>query len=291
MDDKKDAHKVFMPQASDKKPPKQTSAMFVPGAQPKTISDPADIEQFGPIKSWSYSALTEFEGCNYRSYLKRVKKFKEPSGEAADRGTAIHQLAEDYVQGAIDELPKELTKKDLAKKFEWLKEQYKRGCVKIEEDWGFNTDWDKTGWFDDDVWVRVKLDALVFQSDTSAIAIDHKTGRMWGNEIKHNQQGLLYVIATFLRYPELEHVQTQFWYIDHGKIGCIQNYTRDQAMMFLRRWNKRAILMTTATDFPPMPSPDSCRWCRFKLGTDETEGAADNPKNPGKPVCEYGYTC
>jgi len=87
-------------------------------------------------------------------------------------------------------------------------------------------------------WARIKLDALVHQDEQSARVIDYKTGKKWGNEISHSQQALLYAIGTFLRYPDLEFV------------------------------NSRAVKMTTETEFNPTPSKSSCRWCSYRQGDD-----------------------
>ena len=52
----------------------------------------------GPLRAWSYSALKVYEECPYRSYIQKVKKIQEPSGPAAERGTMIHQEAEDGIR-------------------------------------------------------------------------------------------------------------------------------------------------------------------------------------------------
>ncbi len=51
------------------------------------------------IPTWSYSALSTFEKCPYRSYLQKIKKIPEPQHPAAKRGTDIHDQAEHYVRG------------------------------------------------------------------------------------------------------------------------------------------------------------------------------------------------
>ena len=83
----------------------------------------------------SYSALKVFEECPYRSYIQRGKKVPEPSSPAADRGTQIHQEAEDYVKGELGELPDSLKKfKD---DFEELRNLYAEAQVELEGEWGF----------------------------------------------------------------------------------------------------------------------------------------------------------
>jgi len=223
--------------------------------------------KLGDVRAWSYSALKVYEDCAYRTYISRVKGIKEPSGPAADRGTQIHNLAEDYVNGTLGELPTELHK--FTDDFEELRQLYIDAKVELEGEWGFDLDWAPVGWMQKETWARIKLDALVHEDETSARVIDYKTGKKWGNEIAHSQQGLLYAIGTFFRYPSLQFLQTEFWYLDHAETTK-KSYTRDQAMLFAPAFHRRAIKMTTETEFAPTPSKNACRWCSFRKG-DEPE--------------------
>ena len=149
--------------------------------------------------------------------------------------------------------------------FEDLRQNFNDALVELEGEWGFTIDWETCGWMEKGVWARVKLDAYVEETETSARVIDYKTGRQYGNEIAHSQQALTYAIGSFLRYPNLEMAKTEMWYLDHGTT-MEKTYTRDQALMFLPKLQERAIAMTTATKFPPNPSKNSCRWCSFSKG-------------------------
>jgi CRISPR/Cas system-associated exonuclease Cas4 (RecB family) len=222
-------------------------------------------ETLGEVRAWSYSALKVYEECPYRTYISRVKGIKEPSGAAADRGTQIHQYAEDYVNGTMGEMATELFK--FKSQFEDLRQGFIDAKVELEGEWGFDLDWKTVGWMQKDTWARIKLDALVHEDDTCARVIDYKTGKKWGNEIAHSQQGLLYAIGTFFRYPHLEFVQTEFWYLDHGETTT-KHYTRAQAMLFAPAYHRRAIKMTTEKEFNPTPSKENCRWCSFRKGDD-----------------------
>tara|TARA_R100001591_G_scaffold26765_1_gene36982 strand:+ start:5297 stop:6052 length:756 start_codon:yes stop_codon:yes gene_type:complete len=229
-------------------------------------------EELGLIPAWSYSTLKTYEGCEYRLYISKVKKIQEDYGEAAARGTLIHEQAEAYVKAELAELPDSLKK--FSSQFSFLRDQYAESNVELEGEWGFTIDWEPCGWMDRDVWARVKLDVIVHESETSARVIDHKTGRQFGNEIAHSQQGLVYAIATFFRYPKLESLNTEFWYLDHG--GTLEKvYTRDQAMMFMPKLQERALNLTTATRFTPNPSQYNCKWCSYGKGE--------------HPVCEWGF--
>ena len=224
-------------------------------------------EKLGDVRAWSYSALKAYEKCAYRTYISSVKGVKEPSNPAADRGTQIHQYAEDYVNGTLGEMPDELKK--FESEFKELRELYADAKVELEGEWGFDLDWQPVGWMQKETWARIKLDALVQEDETSARIIDFKTGKKWGNELSHGTQGLLYAIGTFFRYPHLQFAQVEFWYLDQAETTK-KTYTRDQAMVFAPGFHRRAVKMTTETEFAPTPSKDSCRWCPHRKG-DEPE--------------------
>lgn len=231
--------------------------------RPDTLKPLEVPEQLGELKAWSYSALKVFEQCAYRSYIAKVKKIQEDSGPAAERGTMIHQQAEDYVNGTLGEFPDTLKK--FKSEFEELRDGYADAKVELEGEWGFDINWQPVGWMEKNTWARIKLDALVHQDETSARVIDYKTGKKFGNEIGHSQQALLYALASFLRYPDLQYAQTELWYLDLGET-TVKSFTRDQAMQFMPTWHKRAVTMTTCNDFAPTPSKDSCRWCSYRKG-------------------------
>tara|TARA_X000001036_G_scaffold439888_1_gene492898 strand:+ start:3046 stop:3795 length:750 start_codon:yes stop_codon:yes gene_type:complete len=228
--------------------------------QQKPLAKP---DQLGPVRAWSYSTLKKYEDCPYSVYIAKVKKIVGESGPAAQRGTEIHQQAEDYVNGTLGKMPDTLHKfKD---EFETLRRLYTEAKVELEGEWGFSLDWESVGWMQPNTWARIKLDALVNEDETSARVIDYKTGKKFGNEIAHGQQALLYAIATFMRYAHLEYIQTEMWYLDKQET-TIKGYTRDQAMIFMPGIHQRAIAMTTAERFDPTPSKTACRWCDYRKG-------------------------
>lgn len=220
-------------------------------------------DKFGPVSTWSYSALKTFEECPYRIFIQRVKKIPEPPSSAADRGTAIHKLAEEFIKGEIGELPPELAK--FADDFHELRHLFSEAKVEVEGEWGFSIEWEAVGWMVPQTWARIKLDAIVHQDETSARVIDFKTGKKFGNEIHHSQQCLLYAIAAFFRFPLIELVQTELWYLDKRE-RTVRAFTRTEAMQFAPSFHRRGVIMTTCEDFAPTPSKDSCKWCPYSKG-------------------------
>ena len=218
-----------------------------------------DVE-IGKVRAWSFSSIKRFEQCPAATKYQKIDKIKEPDNKAMERGTAIHKEAEDYIQGITDELPKSLSK--FPDYYQWMRDEFAAGRAIVEEDWAHRIDWSECGWSDRDAWYRAKLDVMVFENKTSAIIIDHKSGKKYGNETKHQEQGLLYAITAFLRYPELELIKYVFVYVDHG-VKLERTLTREQALRFHALWHRRGLIMTTATMFDYMPSAHNCRWCFY----------------------------
>lgn len=215
----------------------------------------------GDIKSWSFSGLTDFETCQMRAFFDKVKKIPRESSEALDRGNRIHKSIEDYIQGKIDILSSEV--KQCHSIIDSLRREYKNGQVIVEDEWAFNVDWYSTGWRASDVWLRMKLDALHWESETHGHIYDWKSGKKFGNEFKHSQQGQLYAIGAALWFEQLEHLTVTFAYTDHGET-LDKVYTRDEALLFLPSWTKRGTRMTSCVDFIPSPSIRNCKFCSFK---------------------------
>lgn len=213
------------------------------------------------IKTWSYSRLLDFESCPLKAKLKYVDKIPDLKPRtAADRGTAIHLEAENYVNGTLPTLPPSLNK--LAPQFYSLKEHYRQKHVSLEGEWGFNHEWKPTEYRT--AWGRIKADAVCTISPTTAVVIDFKTGKKFGNEIKHGEQLELYALATFIRNPSLQTVEAELWYLDIDEITSI-NLTRKQSLTrSLKLFDKRAHFMTNATRFRATPNFNSCKYCPYK---------------------------
>lgn len=229
------------------------------------------------IKAVSFSRLQDFETCKYRAKLKYIDRIPEPERplppgkkeHANDRGTRVHEAAELYVKGGVELVPELIEFKD---QFEELRRMHKQGVVTLEGEWAVTREWTPVAWGSSDAWCRMKLDAFVKTSEDTARVIDYKTGKRYGNEIKHTEQGQLYQLATFMRFPELNQIVVEFWYLDHGETD-IKSYTREQGMQYFDKYNNRFTSVTECVDFPPNPNAFSCKWCPYKGN-----------------ACEYGIT-
>ena len=236
------------------------------------------------INSWSFSRLSDFEGCKYRAYLKYVARIPEPirplpagkTEHANDRGSRIHEAAEHYVNGTRDDLIPELRTFEV--EIQHLRNLYKDGIVSMEHEWGVDEGWNPTEW--KTAWHRSKLDVYVQTSAYTGMVIDYKTGRKFGNEMKHGQQLQLYAVNAFARIPQLEEVTTELWYTDQNDITSM-TFTRAQSLRFKPNFHRRGLAVTTATDFPPNPNIHSCKWCQYGESGDCKVSAKQSFKGVG----------
>lgn len=217
---------------------------------------------------------------------------------ANDRGSRIHLAAENYVQGKGPMIP-ELNK--FVAELDSLKQLFSEGKVSIEGEWAFDRDWAPVPWsgqwvqvdYDhegqivakklpkygkpgdvykigkqiwewESPWLRAKLDAIVFLSPTEAVVVDYKTGRKFGNEVGHMQQMQIYQLAAFLKYPQLEFITVELWYLDQPDEAITQaTFTRTQGLRFRHSIDRQAFALTDCVDFPANPNIFNCRWCYY----------------------------
>lgn len=223
----------------------------------------SELGTINMITSWSFSRFQDFFECAYRAKLKYIDKLPDDRPKpAADRGTAIHQLAEDYVRGTLTKVPQELMK--FSEEFITLKRLNKEGKVSLEGEWGFDKNWNITDW--KHAWGRIKADAVIHPEPGTAVVIDYKTGRKFGNEVKHAEQLQLYAVATCLREPSVQHVVCELWYLDQDDLTRIDVSRKAVETKFLKHFDKKAHKITSATSFPANPNKFVCKWCPYTDG-------------------------
>lgn len=243
------------------------------------------------INAVSYSRLNVFEECPKRALLSFFNKIPEPKrGDPPkgkqewpdERGSRVHKTAENYVRGASSpcvEMEKFLDEFRLLNKI-YIEDNT---AIELEAMWCFTRDWSPTVWNDwDNIWLRIKTDCTVFFSPEHAVVIDYKTGRQFGNEVAHTSQSQLYAIGAFMRYPALEVVDVELWYLDHDGL-MRQQYRRDVAMKYFKTWEKRLSAVTDEKSFKAKPNQHSCRYCPYKsglIGKFGPEGTGDCELNP-----------
>jgi hypothetical protein len=238
------------------------------------------------IDKVSFSRLQNFEKCKYLAKLMYVDRVPEPvrplppgkQEHANDRGSRVHDAAEMYVRGGVELIPELHSFKE---EFDELRILFQEGRVHLEGEWAVNLEWEPVAWTSSDAWCRMKLDALVISEDgTHARVIDYKTGKRNGNEIKHTEQGQIYQLATFLRYPDVDDITVEFWYTDHGQTD-FKIYPRQMGVRYFEKFNNRLLAVSSCTDFKPNPNAFSCKWCPYNGNACEF-GVTLNPNRRAK---------
>lgn len=221
------------------------------------------------INSWSFSKLGDFEKCKFLCWLKHDQKIPEPerplpegkTEHANDRGTRIHTSCEEYINGTTGALTPEADK-HFGPQLDLLRVMYEDGLVSLEGEWGMNRDWEPTDW--KTAWLRLKLDAMVMHDERTATVIDFKTGRKFGNEVKHGEQLALYQLVTFLRYPQLEKVYAELWYLDQGTDNVTSlTFIRPVGLKYRSNFDRRGHKLTACDTWPPNPNKFSCQYCQY----------------------------
>lgn len=243
------------------------------------------------LTSWSFSKLMVFEDCPYRAKLQWLDKVPDTTPRpAADRGTQIHQEAEDYVTGKghftnnLRHFEKDLTA---------LAAHHTAGRVICEEEWGFDRDWQVTDW--KRAWLRLKCDVVCHLTPAHVAVVDYKTGKRFGNELKHAQQLQLYSLCSLIRYPKIQKTTNELWYLDQNELASFE-LSRAQLSRYLKLFDKRGRAMTEETKFLPKANIVSCKYCPYaphkqgdcKYGINvekiaEQQRAKEQPMNFVKP--------
>lgn len=208
------------------------------------------------ITTWSYSGYKEYCQCPYKAKLKRIDKLREPGSPAMDRGTAIHQIAEDFVMGRRATLAEGAHALHIfQRQFNMLREAQ----AKCELEWGFTRTWEPCAFNAPNVWLRVKTDALYHDSPESMTIVDHKTGRIYDD---HRDQLHLYATVGFILHPNVQVITAQDWYLDQDAV-TEEVFAREDAQAMIDTWEERVRPMLRDTIFPVKSGP-LCRYCHFR---------------------------
>jgi RecB family exonuclease len=211
----------------------------------------------GQITAWSFSRLQDYRKCPQFAKCKHVDKLREPGNSAMDRGSAIDKMAEDFILGKTKVAQPEIQAFEAE-----FKELRKRKAV-CQDQWAFNANWQETGWFDKDAWLRIKTDVFSLNLKTNVVlVVDNKTGKV---REEHEEQVGLYALGALLKFPTADAVDARIWYLDHGiEIPAEPTiYTQGDIPRLKTYWLKQVKPMLNDTRFAPKPS-SNCKYCHFR---------------------------
>lgn len=215
--------------------------------------------------AWSISRYLDHsgpDGCPRRSKLRHLDKIDAgPPGPALVRGRQVHVDGDAYLSKQTAKVPEAYTS------FATEMRQLRPKLLAHEASWAFTKDWEPTGWFDANVWCRVRCDAVAKKLRTGALVIDFKTGQMRDyRREEYRMQLELYAVAAFAQLAGVKVVTCELWYVDHGVIyGGAEDgyvYQRSAFSTLVKTWADRVKKMMHDRVFSPRPGA-YCRYCPY----------------------------
>jgi hypothetical protein len=255
-----------------------------------------DLISLGP---WSYSKYKSLKKCPFQYYLKYVLKFKVPPNlqlesdpVSANVGKAAHQILEDILTG-----------KTVEKAFAKSHKEYVGGTLLSEENWqekvmplhynisrfkerieGFelrnpvkriltelrmavNRDFEPTGFFSKDAWLRGVIDLVLVLECLDAVIFDHKTGGGQGSVKNYEEQLDWYKILFHFGIQKVAGAQTGVHFIGEGEVKMaqyspaseIENNLKNSLEMSL----EGAIDMLRDKGYFKHVRGGYCKWCEY----------------------------
>jgi hypothetical protein len=218
-----------------------------------------------PKLAHSYSSLKMYENCPKRYYHQRItKEVTDQGGEATIYGERLHKMIEERLR---DETPLPDEAKDYAPMVEAVLRGLKPDdAMLIEQEMTLNRKLKPTGWWDEDAWMRSKLDVLILRGDT-AVVLDWKTGK---RRPDFNQLEL-FALQVFTHHKQIKEVSSCFvWLKDQAMDRHMYN-RNNIGDLWSNLLNKVSRIERSlhSDDWPAKPS-GLCRFC------------------PAQHLCEYG---
>jgi len=201
---------------------------------------------------WGFSKLDVFRACKAKFKYQFIEKLAQGSSPAMERGQAMHETIESYLNGWITTLSPdtEAWKEQL--------DELKTKNFRAEQALGFDKDWNQLeSWFSPATWLRVKMDAYWRDARTITV-IDFKSGKY---RAPSTEQVELYALAGFCMHPDVDTITAEMWFLDTGDVYR-KTYTRDQISLLKKKYEGYSAPMYTERAWEPSPSME-CRWCPY----------------------------
>ena len=212
------------------------------------------------ITAWSFSRYKTYTQCPAKAKYGIIDRLQEPENEKQLEGKRIHKLAEDYLNGLIDDVPEELGL--FALDYAALRDEGREHPDSLfpEKQVAFDQNYKQLDWFSKAAWLRCRYDALLIsREDAYALVVDLKTGKPYKED---REQMSLFAEAIFIEYPEINEVRTELWY---SKTGAVEGHTffREELDTLKAEWAKKSAPMLADEEFLPTPNR-WCPWCHYR---------------------------
>ncbi len=218
------------------------------------------------IKRWSFSMLMKYETCPMRvrlQYIERLPEPPPPPTSPLERGNREHKRLEHFVTGVAPQLVgcEATHTEDFLPALKHARTLFEADQATAEQAWYFDADWNPCA--REGAWLTAILDLNVQDEERQlVIPVDFKTGKSQYKAVEHVQQTQFYSGLAALKFEWADTIAPELWYLDEGHIRA-STYTREQALMYVGRFNQRAQAMFSDTLFRPRPSKMACRYCPY----------------------------
>jgi hypothetical protein len=213
--------------------------------------------------SWSYSRLKGYETCPRQFYeCDILKKWGEGKSELQSFGEAVHAaMAESLRSGKS--LP--LAHRQYQRWIDQIRKAPGEMLVESECKWGMNRQFQPTGFFANDVWLRTVCDVVKVDLNFPAMAyvVDWKTGKSINVD---PMQLTLMALMTFAQFPELLRVRADFvWLPENSKTTQVigKDEVPDLWAEFIPRVERFKKGMEDE-NYPPLPNRLCARYCKVE---------------------------
>lgn len=208
-------------------------------------------ESLARPKRWSYSALSTWKGCPAQYKYSYIDRLPDVAGPAAERGTRLHSLCEDVVNGKLPHIPNDLRKIGLRLL------DFQQRKANTEAVWLLDKEWKPAD--NEGAWIKGIIDVHYVQDDVLHV-VDYKSGQMYP---EHVEQLELYAVMGMYLYPDVKRAEYSALYIDDGCHGAVGGVIRPMVDRLRDKWQASAEEMYNDQTFDPRPGR-ACRWCAYK---------------------------
>lgn len=203
------------------------------------------------IKDWSYSRYGTWKQCPAKLKFAMEDKGPRVSHPAAERGTGIHKMFENYLLGEFNDLST-----DFSYYIPFL-EALKAQKAVPEMPIALDVDWKPVAWDAPNRWWRGVLDCVVQEPEVVHV-YDWKTGNEYAD---HREQREIYAAAVH-SIIDVPYVRVFHVYVDK-KQNTTTLFHRDDMPDLKESWKDRVAPMFADEAFVPNPGWH-CRSCQYR---------------------------
>lgn len=214
-----------------------------------------------PKMALSFSRLDTYLQCPRKfesMYVTKDYPFENDS-PALVKGKEIHSQLEDWMVAALKDsaLPNlNAIAKNAVPIMTNILQNYT--SISPENNLAINDKWEPVGWFDKDVYYRAVVDLMAMKSDTEAVVIDYKTGKVRDYEAGDYAQLNLTAAMLFSIYPQLEVIKCYYLFVEHKKTSAV-SFNRNTLESLRAPFDKIHNEINTTEFFDPKVN----KYCRF----------------------------